>query len=111
MRTDQQRQNTDELTHVGGSEPQKTNSCCLCLVRCPTGSFAFPKCERLLCLTYHTTQKTEKRKEKKTRKQKREGRKEEYINISTLRPTGIVKCFCFKSLNSDPLQQFLPGKY
>lgn len=101
MRTDQQRQNTDELTHVGGSEPQKTNSCCLCLVRCLTGSFAFPKCERLLCLTYHTTQKT----------LKREGRKEEYINISTLRPTGIVKCFCFKSLNSDPLQQFLPGKY
>lgn len=62
MGTGQQRQNTDELTHMGGSEPQKINSYCLCLVRCLTGSFGFPKCEKLLCLTYHTIQKISEEK-------------------------------------------------
>lgn len=57
MGTEKQRQNTDELTHVGGSKPQKINSYCLCLVRCLTGSLGFPKCERLLCPTYHTNSK------------------------------------------------------
>lgn len=51
-----------------------------------------------MCLTYTT---------KKKKKLRIEGKKEEAINISTLWTTGIVKCFCFKTLNNDPLLQFL----
>lgn len=106
MGTEKQRQNTDELTHVGGSKPQKINSYCLCLVRCLTGSLGFLN-EKDFCVqliiklkktpnnnnnkkTIPTNQKnpTSKQKtkntNKKTYKLKREGRKGEDINFSTL---------------------------